>query len=516
MRALVLSAIMVLAGCHFDPAPPNVPGPTVAHPTVTTRTPQTPLVELRDPTSRVVAIRVAFRSGSADDPAGKEGLTQLTATMMAEGGTKDLTYAELTKRLYPLAAHIGVSIDRDATVFEVEVAKDGVGELYPILRDVLLAPRLDEETFKRLSARQTSELTDDLRSANDEELGKEAMQSMLYEGHPYGHPTQGTEAGLKAIAYTDIATHRSRVFCKDRVDVGIAGAFETSLADQMALDMSSLPSCTAERVTLPAPKKRARTQVLIVEKPGAESTAISMGHTTEMTRASEDFPAASFVTNYMGMHRQSAGVLYARLREARGFNYGDYAYAEHFEQDGWSRYPHPNVARRQQDISIWIRPVKTKNAPFAMRGALFYWRKMIEEGIPAPEIVRFRTFLSRYLGLELQTDTRRLGYAMDDAAYGLKTPHVDRLRTAFEKLDPASIKDVIKRRFKDQNLAIAIVTPNGAAMKKLLVDGKPTPASYDSPKPKDVTDEDKLIEKLELGLKDEDVRIIAADQLFAK
>jgi zinc protease len=391
-----------------------------------------------------------------------------------------------------------------------------VSELYPILRDVLLTPRLDEETFKRLTARQTSELTDDLRSANDEELGKEAMQSMLYEGHPYGHPTQGTEAGLKAITLEDVAAHRSRVFCKDRVDVGVAGAFENALAEQIALDMARLPGCTAERTALPAPKKLARTSVLIVEKSGAESTAISIGHVTDMTRASEDFPAAAFVTNYMGMHRQSAGVLYARLREARGFNYGDYAYAEHFEQDGWSRFPHPNVVRRQQDISIWIRPVKTKNAPFALRGALFYWKKMIEEGIPNPEIVRFRTFLSRYLGLELQTDTRRLGYAMDDAAYGLKTPHVDRLIAAWGKLDAASVKDVIKRRFKDQSLAIAIVTPNGAALKKLLVDGKPTSATYDAPKPKEILDEDKLIEKLDLGLKDEDVRIVPADQLFAK
>jgi zinc protease len=514
MRKLVSFSIL-LAACHFDAPEPNVPGPTTAHPSgASVKTPQTPMTEQRDTTSRVVAIRVAFRSGSADDPQGKEGITQLVATMMAEGGTKDLTYAELTKKLYPLAAHIGVSVDRDETVFETEVAKDGVAELYPLLRDVLLSPRLDEETFRRLKERQTSELTDDLRSASDESLGKEALQSILFEGHPYGHPTQGTETGLAAIAHGDVAAHRSRVFCKDRMDVGIAGAYEPAFAEQIARDMARLPGCTAERTTLPAPKPLARTTVLIVDKPGAEATAISIGHTTDMTRASEDFPAASFVTNYVGMHRQSAGMLYQKLREERGFNYGDYAYAEHFDQDGWSRFPQPNVVRRQQDVSIWIRPVKAKNAAFALKGALYYWKKLGEEGISDPEIARFRTFLSRYLGLELQTDTRRLGYAMDDAAYGLKVPHVDRLRTAFDKLDAAKLKDVINRRFKDKKIAIAIVTPNAAELKKILVDGKPTPPTYDAPKPKSITDEDRIIEKLDLGLKDDDVKIVPADKLF--
>lgn len=514
MNVRILCASFLVAACHFDPSAPNVPGPTTANPAVGVKTPQTPLIEQRDSTSRVVALRIAFRSGSADDPVGKEGLTQLLATMMAEGGTKDLTYAELTKKLYPLAAHIDVGIDRDETVFAVEVAKDGVLELYPLLRDVLLAPRLDDETFRRLKERQASELTDDLRSASDEALGKEALQSMLYEGHPYGHPTEGTEAGLKAIGSGDVAEHRSRVFCRDRMDVGIAGAYEPALAEQIARDMAKLPGCTAERVALPAPKSLARTTVLIVDKPGAEATAISIGYSTPMTRAAEDFPAAAFITNYLGMHRQSAGVLYQKLREARGFNYGDYAYAEHFQQDGWSRFPRPNVVRRQQDISIWLRPVKPKNGPFALRGALFYWRKMIEEGVPNPEIVRFRNFLTRYLGLELQTDTRRLGYAMDDAAYGLKTPQVDRMRGALEKLDAAKVKDVINQRFKDKKLAIAIVTPNAAALKKTLLDGKPPPPSYDAPKPKEILDEDKLIEKLDLGLQDSDVRVIAADQLF--
>src|SRR5262249_50956166 len=52
--------------------------------------------------SPLVSLRIAFRAGSQDDPPGKEGLASLTARMLAEGGSRDVPYAELLEKLYPL------------------------------------------------------------------------------------------------------------------------------------------------------------------------------------------------------------------------------------------------------------------------------------------------------------------------------------------------------------------------------------------------------------------------------
>jgi len=239
-----------------------------------------------------------------------------------------------------------------------------------------------------------------------------------------------------------------------------------------------------------------------------------MGHPLHATRESPSFSSLYFFATYLGMHRQSAGALYQKLREARGFNYGDYAYAEHFEQDGWGRFPRPNVLRREQEFSIWLRPVKDKNALFALRGALYFTRKQIDEGISSSEIARFRDFLQRYLGLEIQTDTRRLGYAIDDVETNQATPMLDRMRIAWSSLDEAKLKSDVAANISAKNIAIAIVTKDAAAFKKRLLDPRPSPPAYDAPKPKDVTDEDRIIEKLDLGLKDADVRVVSAAHLF--
>lgn len=473
-----------------------------------------PLVSQRNAASRVVSLRVVFAAGSSDDDAGREGITSLTADMIAASGTKELEYAEVTKRLYPFAAGVSAHTDRDETVFEAEVASSSLESFYPLLRDILLTPRFDDESFSRLKSAAKSALTDDLRSSDDEALSKEALQVALYEGHPYGHPAVGTESGLEATTLADVRQQRMRVFCKERATVGISGGFPEGFDKTFAADMGKLPACQGARAALPEPKKKSGLKVLVIDKPSADATAIAMGFPLDVTRADADYPALVFFTSYLGLHRQSAGVLYQELREARGFNYGDYAYGEFFAQEGWDRYPLANIARRQQYASIWLRPVKPANAAFALKGALYFYRKQLESGVGDAELARFRTFLSRYVALEQQTESRRLGYALDDVTYGLKEPHLDRLRASWAALSSGKLADAARKHLTGKDLTVVIVSKDGEALKKVLVKGAATPPTYDAPKPPRVTDADKEIEKLDLGLADADVTVVPAASLF--
>ena len=52
----------------------------------------------------------------------------------------------------------------------------------------------------------------------------------------------------------------------------------------------------------------------------------------------------------------SSGVLYDRMREKRGLNYGDYAYIEYFPRGMFLMEPQPNLARHHQIFQVWIRP----------------------------------------------------------------------------------------------------------------------------------------------------------------
>jgi zinc protease len=56
----------------------------------------------------------------------------------------------------------------------------------------------------------------DLRSNNEEELGKERLQTNIFRGTPYGHVALGTVAGLNAITLDDVKQFAKTMYTKAR------------------------------------------------------------------------------------------------------------------------------------------------------------------------------------------------------------------------------------------------------------------------------------------------------------
>jgi zinc protease len=79
------------------------------------------VTELKLESSNKVVIKVRFDNGSVADPADRQGLTYITASMMAEGGAGGVPYADIQDRLYPWAAAYYVVVDKQATTFTFQV-----------------------------------------------------------------------------------------------------------------------------------------------------------------------------------------------------------------------------------------------------------------------------------------------------------------------------------------------------------------------------------------------------------
>ena len=66
----------------------------------------TDFVEHRLAGSNKVVFKFMFRNGSMADPAGQEGLTFLTTSLVGDGGTSTMTSTQVKDFLYPMAAQI--------------------------------------------------------------------------------------------------------------------------------------------------------------------------------------------------------------------------------------------------------------------------------------------------------------------------------------------------------------------------------------------------------------------------
>src|SRR5213596_1415514 len=155
-------------------------------------------------TSPLVTFRILFMTGSAFDPPGKEGLAALTASMLAQGGTRSMSYDQIVQPLYPMASSVNAQVDKEMTVFTGTTHIENLDHYYALLRDMLLDPGFRAEDFKRLRDDAINFLKVSLRESNDEELGKEELYNIIYAGHPYGHHNTGKISSLEKLTLDDV------------------------------------------------------------------------------------------------------------------------------------------------------------------------------------------------------------------------------------------------------------------------------------------------------------------------
>lgn len=461
-----------------------------------------------------VSMRFMFGAGSIDDPAGKEGLAAATGSLLAEGGTRRLTYEQLLLALYPMAAGIGVTVDREVTVVHGTVHRDLLDRYYDLMRQVVLEPRFDAKEFDRLKADQHNALVSGLRAGDDESLGMEALAGLLYEGLPYGRPVEGTVAGIRSLQRDDVAAFHAARFTQESLTLGLAGGYDPGFVERVLRDLIRLPERGAPRAALPAPAPREGFDVLVVTKP-ARAWAISIGHPLEITRSSDDFLPLFLANSYFGEHRTFGGVLMTKMRSDRGLNYGDYSYVEHFAQDGASTFALPNIPRRRQAFTIWIRPVAKEHAHFAIRLAVRELRRLVRDGLSEAAFEETRSFLLNYSLLWTQTPARRLGFAMDGAYYGT-TSLVDELAARLPRMTRDDVNAAIRRHLTPESLRIAVIAdPEDAAQ---FVDGlawnAPSPIVYETETKPEVVLEDRTIAIEPLPVARERCRILPATDMF--
>ena len=496
------ATFLTLISCAGAQQVVNLPGP-----------PPLPLKTIAMPSkSPLVTFRIVFTTGAALDPPEKPGLAQLTANMVADAGTREMTYKQIVDALYPMAAGVGVTVDKEMTTFSGATHVDNLDAYYKLLKAMLLDPGWRDEDFRRVKDAAINSIKVGLRGNNDEELGKEVLYENIYNGSPYAHYTGGAISSLEKLTVEDVKSFYKAQYTQANLIIGIAGGYPAAFLDGLKKDFRALPAGAPSHLVVKKMADIPKTRVVIVDK-DTRSVAFSIGYPIDVLRGSKDYAALLLVSSYLGQHRMSSGVLYQRLRELRGLNYGDYSYIEYFPRGMFLMEPQPNLARHTQIFQVWIRPVEPPTAKFALRLALFELEKLRTKGMTQEDFDGSRGFLAKYVNVLTRTKRAELGYAIDSEFYGIPQ-YNDYLKTELAKLTLADVNRVIKQYIHPDHAVIAVITRNGEEFKRQLAAADPSPMKYNSPKPAAIMQEDKLVERFPLGLKPEDITVRPVAEVF--
>ena len=463
--------------------------------------------------SPLIDVNFLFYTGAAADPAGKKGVAALMARMLTQGGSQTRSYQDIQQGLYPLAGEFSSQLDKEMMSFTGRVHKDNAESWYQLISDQLLNPGWREDDFKRLKKELIDSIKSGLKASNDEELGKEVLYSELYKDHAYEHYNSGDLSDLDTITLDDVKAFYQAQLTQAKLHLGITGALSNDLKKKMFADLARLPAGKEKRLNIAKAPLLKGHHATIVEK-SAQSTAVSFGFPIDTIRNNKDWAALWLVRSYFGEHRSSNSYLYQQIRQARGMNYGDYAYIEYFPRGMFQTKPDANLGRSSQIFQVWLRPLRTNNdAHFATRAALYELDKLIENGMSEKDFQATRNYLTNYAPQLVASQDQQLGYALDSEFYQTDE-FVKYVREQFAKLSLADVNRVIKANLQTDNIHYVFISADGEDMKQRLLSEQVSSLEYNSDKPAALIATDKVIENYKLKLPSKNVKVLAVDTVF--
>lgn len=470
------------------------------------------MVRLAVPDDPTVTFAVSFRVGSQNDPAGKEGLAALTASLIAQGATTENSWDAILEKLYPLASNYTVRVDKEMTTFSGRTHRDNLEAFFGLFSDAYLRPAFAEEDFERLRSVQRNYLEKQLRYASDEELGKAALTAFVFAGTPYAHPIAGTVSGLDSVTLEDVRQFYADHYTQATATAALGGGFDEDLATRFRSTLDLLPAGGSAAVPVVDPPAIEGREVLLVSKSGADAS-ISFGFPIDVNRGERDFYALWIANSWLGEHRNASSHLYEVIREARGLNYGDYSYIEAFPEGGSRQMPPTNVARQHQIFEVWIRTLPNAQAHFALRAAMRELTDLVENGMGEEEFELTRSFLTKYHLHFAKSTEGRLGYAIDDRFYGIDAPgHLAQFGSMMQSITREEVNAALKKHLNLDNIKIAMVTGDAENLAQALVEDRSSPIEYATPKGDEILEDDKSIIDLPLGIAEGAVTIVPVEE----
>ncbi len=389
----------------------------------------------------LVSFTVAIKSGSSRDPAGKEGLGDITNDLLRKGAGSR-TSDQISQDLDFIGATVSTLVSFDALVVTAEFMKKDLGRGLPILGDMLQKPTFPQSEVDKLLKQRV----DEIRAMKDSpsQVIPYYYNGFLYGQHPYGRPQSGDERSVPSITRDDIVKFFEQNYVPGNMVISVAGDFATvDMEKLLAAQLGAAPKKDAPAFRLNAPAEATGRRLLLVDKPDATQTFFRIGN-LGITRTNPDRVALELVNMLFGGRFTS--MLNSALRINSGLTYG----------------ANSNFERRRERGPFYIASY-TRNATTekAMDMALDILKELHEKGPTEEQLRSTKAYLLGQYGPRIETTDQLAGLMADFEVFGLVPSEVDEYAARLDSVTMADVRRVIKQYYPLDNLVFAVIGKAG-------------------------------------------------------
>jgi zinc protease len=390
----------------------------------------------------LVTLQLLIKAGTLVEPQGKEGLANLTASLLLSG-TKSRSATQIARELDFMGAKLGAQGGEDFATLSLTVLKKDLGRALDLFKDVLLNPAFAPEELKR----KVAQFQAALESEEDEPMvvAARAFARRLYGPFPYGHPVLGTREGLAAISQNDLVALHRRYYRPNNAVLSLVGDLTPEEARQWVTKVfgtwAAAPLPPLKLAPIPPLSRR---EVTVIDKDISQANII-LGN-LGIARHNPDFYACQ-VMNYILGGGGFASRLMDDIRVNRGLAYSvSSSFAPGLEPGSFT-------------VSL---ETKNPSAGEAINQVVEQLRLIMAKPVTEQELKDAKSYLIGSFPRKMDSMSKRawlLGYV---EVYGLGLDYPWRYPELIQHLTPADIQRVAEKYLHPENYLLVVVGKKSA------------------------------------------------------
>lgn len=388
---------------------------------------------------------LTMRMGSHADPAGKEGLADLTASLVRRGSA-GLSYQALNEDLESRGISISVNDGGDYTRLSGSCLTEQLDHALRRSREVLRQPALPAEEFAKLKEQTLSGLQ--YEQAEPETVATHELAGALFGASPLGR--YATPASVSSITLEDIKACYGRLYRPNDAVLVIAG--DVTVERGQALARQLLEGW--EAAPLPAAgyalKELGNTlRIIVVDRPEGKQSLIRMAARAYGIQSDEKF-AGSLASGIL-----SSGID-ARL--------GRYVRAEKgLVYSVWGNFR----PARQGGQFLAGAETKLETTADCVEAMFKVFTDMGKDGVSEEEMAEAKLRAVGGMVMGMQTMQQQAGYRVEGILNGYPLDYWDRYPERIAAVAPGQVGEVVGRYLRPERITVVVVAPAQAVVKQL-------------------------------------------------
>lgn len=398
-----------------------------------------------------VSLQLMIKSGSSQDPTGKEGLAGFTGAML-DKGTVRRTANKIADDLEQIGSGFGVEVQPDYSVAATSALSFNRDDVLRQFVEIVLTPNFptaEIERHRKMMLGSLQKLAD-----RPDDFSEYLLPKFMYGNHPYGHDSSGSPASIRGLKKADLQNFYNENYNPGNSVLAVVGQYDDAWKKTVVDAFGKWKPSASKVRDVPAFPQWTGTEMMLVDRADLNQAQIQIGF-RGVPRNVPEFLELRAALKVLG---ESFGSrLFEEIREKRGLTYHIHAWFDARLQTG------------PMGIYTFTRLDKIGET---VEETLKVYRNFVANGVTDEEVTQVKALMRGQFPRSFETPEALARQLLLLNRYGVSVDYLTNYFANLDRMNRASINATIKKYFDPTNLKILVYAPKAQAEATLQKMGK--------------------------------------------